>query len=1076
MRLRYVFPAVLACLLPAAFAASNTPAKESDLAGEAVVVEQMSNVIRVAADGSDARTFEMKVRVLSDAGLRDAGTVTIPYSSSRESVTLDYVRVRKPDGRVVETPADDAQELPLPVTQAAPMYSDLRSKQLPVRSLSVGDTLEYKVSVKEQNADAPGAFWRAIDFTDGLPVRQETLELHIPRSMALTVKCKRVQPVVSEEGDERVYRWSYETVSQYPKKHEKEAAPVPLVQPLYEPDVAVTTYRSWAEFGAWYQGLMKQRAQPDAAIQAKADELTRGLGSDDEKIDALYHYVATQFRYISVSLGIGRMQPHTAADVFRNQYGDCKDKHTLLQAMLAAEKIEAEPVLIHSEVRLNEALPMPAQFDHMITRVKVGSREVWLDTTPEVAPSRVLLANLRGKQALAVPAHGDAQLVTTPSTLPFPGYYRLKVTAALDTQGTLTAHYDATSRGDIEVLLRSSFHQVPRGKWTELQQNISYQAGFTGEVSAVNATPPEKTEDPFQVNWEYTRKEFGDWPNRRIPGLWPRLGSDISADTKPPERAIQLVPDFPVESHAVLTLPEGYTLIPPDDVKRSTPFAEYTATYVLKGRTLETNTQLIYKVRELPPSEWAAYRAFEKAVSDDSGQMLQLFSEQSKPEAKLETTPVVKALSKDDQETAALIVQAEQAARANDLQSARNLLNQATNRNPHMRGLWMAKGDLALRSGRQEEGIRDYRAELAEYPDFFWAYRSLAWIYQGKGEWELADEVLREWGKAAPTDAEPRTALASSLLSQERYKDAVILFEEAIARTANPAALKLQLAEALLKSGETEEGKKSMHDLMDHSDDVATLNSAAYQLADADLDLRDDESAALKALAMLERRSCATDVATASKEDMTNVIQLAATWDTLGWIYYKEHKLPEAESYLRSAWVLHPDGEVGLHMGRVFEAEGKKRDALTPYRLGAKSLSSPHPPPHSVHLKQEMEARIEALKAEGVREKPVSGTQPGGDELGAMRTYTVPSPLKGEYASADFLLLLGDNRAEEVRFLKGAESLRPAETLLAKTEFHSPLPADSHAKILRRGILACTTGSKECLLVLVPPGEARVEE
>ena len=49
-----------------------------------------------------------------------------------------------------------------------------------------------------------------------------------------------------------------------------------------------------------------------------------------------------------MSFGIGRLQPHTAAEVFRNQYGDCKDKHTLLQAMLAAEKIEAEPVLIDS--------------------------------------------------------------------------------------------------------------------------------------------------------------------------------------------------------------------------------------------------------------------------------------------------------------------------------------------------------------------------------------------------------------------------------------------------------------------------------------------------------------------------------------------------------------------------------------------------------------------------------------------------------------------------------------------------------------------------------------------------------
>ena len=41
---------------------------------------------------------------------------------------------------------------------------------------------------------------------------------------------------------------------------------------------------------------------------------------------ALYNYVAQNIRYVSLSFGLGRFQPHSAADVFKNQYGDCKDK------------------------------------------------------------------------------------------------------------------------------------------------------------------------------------------------------------------------------------------------------------------------------------------------------------------------------------------------------------------------------------------------------------------------------------------------------------------------------------------------------------------------------------------------------------------------------------------------------------------------------------------------------------------------------------------------------------------------------------------------------------------------------
>ena len=48
------------------------------------------------------------------------------------------------------------------------------------------------------------------------------------------------------------------------------------------------------------------------------------------KIRALYSLVATRYRYIGIAFGIGRYQSHSAAEVLEKQYGDCKDKHTLL--------------------------------------------------------------------------------------------------------------------------------------------------------------------------------------------------------------------------------------------------------------------------------------------------------------------------------------------------------------------------------------------------------------------------------------------------------------------------------------------------------------------------------------------------------------------------------------------------------------------------------------------------------------------------------------------------------------------------------------------------------------------------
>jgi hypothetical protein len=209
MPARLILFAALSCFLPLLSAQTAKPAStpvavKPDLTGEAVIVEKDETVVRFAKDGSSVRTLSITEHILSDAGVRSSGIISIPFAALTQTMTFDSVRVHKPSGEVIETPVEDAQEVPMPVTQAAPMYSDLRTKQLPVRSLSVGDTLEYRLSIKDTNGDAPGAFWYAMNFTSGVPVKEETLEVRVPRDLLLLVKSKKVQPAVSDEGGDRV--------------------------------------------------------------------------------------------------------------------------------------------------------------------------------------------------------------------------------------------------------------------------------------------------------------------------------------------------------------------------------------------------------------------------------------------------------------------------------------------------------------------------------------------------------------------------------------------------------------------------------------------------------------------------------------------------------------------------------------------------------------------------------------------------------------------------------------------------------------------------------------------------------
>jgi tetratricopeptide (TPR) repeat protein len=137
---------------------------------------------------------------------------------------------------------------------------------------------------------------------------------------------------------------------------------------------------------------------------------------------------------------------------------------------------------------------------------------------------------------------------------------------------------------------------------------------------------------------------------------------------------------------------------------------------------------------------------------------------------------------------------------------------------------------------------------------------------------------------------------------------------------------------------------------------------------------------------MQETRAATATLASAKNEDFGNVSGLAANWDTLGWIYFKQNKLPQAESYVLSAWLLLMNPEGGLHLGKIYEAEGKKDEALTTYRLAAKAMGQRNLPQSFLDMKTEMEARAAAPTKAGAHEKPGPRVQQGGDELAALRT------------------------------------------------------------------------------------------
>ena len=175
---------------------------------------------------------------------------------------------------------------------------------------------------------------------------------------------------------------------------------------------------------------------PDASVKAEAAALVKGKTDDMAKVKALYDYVSRNIRYVSLSFGLGRIQPHAASEVLANGYGDCKDKNTLLAALLDAEGFHSTSVLIGSKLKLDPECRRPSPFDHVITRVPSTARRSGWTARPASRRSACCSQGLRDKQALAIPPDGNAVLVWTPADIPFEAFNRTSVVGSVNDSGS----------------------------------------------------------------------------------------------------------------------------------------------------------------------------------------------------------------------------------------------------------------------------------------------------------------------------------------------------------------------------------------------------------------------------------------------------------------------------------------------------------------------------------------------------------------------------------------------------------------------------------------------------------------
>jgi hypothetical protein len=327
-------------------AVANVPLPAHDEKTDAVLLYS-EKVVMVRPNREIDTTVREAYKILRPSG-REHGLLAVDFNP-RKKITSVYGWCIPASGKDYEVKEKDATDVSLPKIEGSELITDVQARLLRIPAPDPGNIIGYEYRTEEQLL-ALQDVWR---FQQETPVRESHYSLQLPPGWEYKTSWLNYPEARPTEAGGNQWQWALGDIKAI-RPEERMPPPVGvaglMMVSFFPPGGAATdSFASWRDMGVWYQGLTRDRRDSDPQIKAQVSALIASAATPLDKMRALARFVQDQVRYVAIELGIGGWQPHRASEVFPHRYGDCKDKATLMAAMLSAISVDSYYVVINSE-------------------------------------------------------------------------------------------------------------------------------------------------------------------------------------------------------------------------------------------------------------------------------------------------------------------------------------------------------------------------------------------------------------------------------------------------------------------------------------------------------------------------------------------------------------------------------------------------------------------------------------------------------------------------------------------------------------------------------------------------------
>ncbi|MBL0115688.1 MAG: DUF3857 domain-containing protein [Sphingomonadales bacterium] len=321
-----------------------------------------------------------RLKILAPEAL-DAGKISLTWNPDGGEATVHLINIIRDDKRIDVLATDKFLVIQREEGLEASMLDGQLTATMQIPGLRVGDEIEFAITIRQRDKTLGNHFFGA----GQLPISE------LPGSFRIRVNWPQERPVKWEATPDLVGL-----------KAATNSGRVELAYELRDPKSAVFTdgapprfnvrrYLEYSDFSSWSEVSQKfwplfdeaSRLSAGSPVLAEAAKIAAATQDPAERAMAALKLVESQVRYVYVGLDAGNYRPAPADETWNRRFGDCKAKTALLLALLRELGVPAEAMLVNTVANdgMNERLPTPAVFNHVLVRIRIGSQSYWLDGT-----------------------------------------------------------------------------------------------------------------------------------------------------------------------------------------------------------------------------------------------------------------------------------------------------------------------------------------------------------------------------------------------------------------------------------------------------------------------------------------------------------------------------------------------------------------------------------------------------------------------------------------------------------------------------------------------------------------------